>query len=454
MDLAVQTESGLGSRRPVQNQDRLLVLAEQAQGHEFAVIENRTVRERQLIRHGGNAERPKGHVQQLPVGEHQLDPLARRLAVVGHDHPVAQRALEVEVVRRVVQVAANVVRDGRGEVSAHAGGQQIDQAEQVVLLRQPPAFCQGRVVVVTGGLPSIRTGDQPRAPEPEVRPAVEHVVVDLRAAAEQFHRPAEAEPGVARLVFPAPVVETPVPEFRDDQRRVVLAVAQPLGIGNDPIPAVDALDRPFDLRFGKAVAGDHRDVEAAATEHLRDEVQVRLPVRLGGEKVLVLVLDEDDVPALGDLVLGQAGQNLGKILVDVVRESGVVHAVTDAALGVQPARQAAEIPFGADVRSGPENHIQPEVVGEVDELHDVLVALEIPLPFGRFVEVPGHVGADAVQTGPLGLEKPIRPQRRRRAEIMHRTAGQPDPLPIDHDTATVISHIAHGGAPCWLILHS
>jgi len=178
---------------------------------------------------------------------------------------------------------------------------------------------------------------------------------------------------------------------------------QALGLLDALVRRVDTLDRLGNRGLGKQVARDDRDVEPASAEKPADELEVVQSLRHGGEVVLVFVLDADDIAAPADLELREARQQVGQVLVVIMRVGGVGGPIGHPALGRQPARQAAEVPLAADIRTRAENHIQAQLTGEANKPGHVPFALEVPLALLRLMEVPWDVRADAVQARPLGL---------------------------------------------------
>jgi hypothetical protein len=123
---------------------------------------------------------------------------------------------------------------------------------------------------------------------------------------------------------------------------------------------------------------------------LLERVFVDVPVR----PKLVLDLDQDHRPA----VRVQQRLDPGQQLLLHVRVHGfdvrvVERADLHAGLGQQPGGQAAEVPLGADVRAGPRDDKETELLRQLHEAHQVAVAAEVELALVLLVHVPRNVPA-------------------------------------------------------------
>jgi len=434
--------SGL-ARRPMEDQD---APGQQAEGRQVGLIERVAVgdagaqqqQRRAVVRQVDGqpaAVRQRdggfGHVVVAAVGDHH-DGGAFAGAPVHRGMPDRRRRRHG--------------RRGRQDVAQRAVG-QVDQPQQAVLVGQGTALGDGGVVVVAGGHVRVVAADGPPAAEAEVGAAVVHVVVDLAAGPGQFHCPPCDVAGVPAGVLAAPPVEPPAPVLGGQQRFVRLQRAKPFDLLDGAAVPVEAFDGVGHEWLGHVVAGEDGHVDARPPVVVRDVVEIVHPLGHGRDEVLVLVLDRHDVAATGDLQLGQAGQQLAEVLVVVVGIDGVGASQVDVLLGAQPGGEAAEVPLGADVGPRADDHVQPEVRRLLDELDDVVVAGEIPLPFVAFVTVPRHVRLDAVEPAGLRLGQAVAPQLAGHAEIVDGTADQPHPVPVDQETPVVIRHGGHRVTP-------
>ena len=85
----------------------------------------------------------------------------------------------------------------------------------------------------------------------------------------------------------------------------------------------------------------------------------------------------------------------------------------------QPGGIAAQFPFGADIGSGAQDHVQPLGLGVADEGDDVVLAAEVIDAGTRLMHVPEGIGGDGVQPHRLGLAQPVAPIGARDAGIVH-----------------------------------
>ena len=112
------------------------------------------------------------------------------------------------------------------------------------------------------------------------------------------------------------------------------------------------------------------------------------------------------------------------------------------ALGQQPLRIAASIPFGADVRPGTKNHLQSELIGRHREPimqvgHIKFGKIIRPAGWRLLVIVPCHICFDGVETGLFEFAKAIGPKLFGASKIVERTAENDHVVSVDRDTMLV-----------------
>ena len=112
--------------------------------------------------------------------------------------------------------------------------------------------------------------------------------------------------------------------------------------------------------------------------------------------------------------------------------------VPDDALG-----DAEEGELGVDVRAGPGDHVEAELVREADERAHVALRIALPeleLPGRDFVDIPGDVHVDQPHAeGPRGLEASA-PIVRIEAPVVHAPRDQRDGLVADEQPAGAEAH--------------
>jgi len=110
----------------------------------------------------------------------------------------------------------------------------------------------------------------------------------------------------------------------------------------------------------------------------------------------------------------------------------------------QPRRQAAEVPLGAGVRPGPEQHAQPGRAGLPDERGDVVAPRKIPLARLRLQRVPEDIGAHGVEAHRPGFEQPVAPVLPGDALEVQLARPDLERLPVQHELRTLKAE-ADGG---------
>ena len=106
---------------------------------------------------------------------------------------------------------------------------------------------------------------------------------------------------------------------------------------------------------------------------------------------------------------------------------GAIHAADlNCIITLDPPGQPAEIPLGADIRTGTHNDHKPGIPGGFDKALDIQPAGKIVYARLRFVEVPRTIGLHAIAADGLELGKYIVPGIGHITEIVYRPGDQPD----------------------------
>ncbi len=234
--------------------------------------------------------------------------------------------------------------------------------------------------------------------EAERGAAVGHVEAERRAVREHPADNLVGPRGRHAIVRLTPVVERARVEFAAGQRGVRPEPAElPEGAGGIQREVRDregARHGAAPERVGP-VTGEERHREAGGAKRVADEAQVAVVVAVAA--VLVLDLHEDDrAPARalqrGELAAEppQPGAGGGEI-------TRVAAPHPQVRRRQQPGRQPAEVPLGADVRAGPQDHLEPLGGREADECGDVGVAPELEPSRRRLVDAPEDVRAHRIE---------------------------------------------------------
>lgn len=169
----------------------------------------------------------------------------------------------------------------------------------------------------------------------------------------------------------------------------------------------------------------------------------------GGRAVVVLVLDlvGDDRPgAGGQLVAGDDPVDLGQPLVRVLQELRVVTAVVPG-LGGHPSGQAAAVDLRVDVGRRARDHVEPGLLGHVEQLVDVAHPAEVVHPRLRRVVSPVEVQRGGVESGGFHLLEDVAPQvRAREPEVVELAGPQVGALAVDEERVAVETHRVRPGA--------
>ena len=120
--------------------------------------------------------------------------------------------------------------------------------------------------------------------------------------------------------------------------------------------------------------------------------------------VLVFDLGHDDGATATDLEgSGLLGETFDPAL-GGDHECGVVGAegVSGFGIGEEPCGEAAEFPFGTGVGAGAEDDVEAFFLRGLDEGGEVVLAGEVVVAWGGFVDVPEDVGGDGVEAHGAG----------------------------------------------------
>jgi len=116
----------------------------------------------------------------------------------------------------------------------------------------------------------------------------------------------------------------------------------------------------------------------------------------GVTRILVFNLRQYDGSAPGPLPVRDNRHHLVQIEIRITQKNVIANAILNAFFIIQPPRKTAEIPFGTYERPGPGDYIEPKFGAQREESVKILIALKVPLPFLGFVEIPGHIGINAI----------------------------------------------------------
>ena len=283
--------------------------------------------------------------------------------------------------------------------------------------------------------------------------------------------------GTARLGVPqaaelgaAPRVEPAAAELGEESRGAGARGGAALGAaGAEAAPvrrvpgrggvAVEGVEVAAGLPAGGEAARDPVAVASLVVVEQRhlDAVGADLGVQVGevggagavgevrGVLVLQLVEQHGALPA-GVLVAGDDRVDGGQPLVDVAEVRGVVGARLPGGRG-QPARVAAGVHLGVDVRARAHGHVQPGLGGHPQEQVQVADAGEVVRAGGGGVVVPRDVDADGVVAVRAELLQHVAPERRAgQPEGVELAGPQHDPAAVDDQRVGVERHGVPGAA--------
>ena len=318
--------------------------------------------------------------------------------------------------------------------------------EQPVLLGDAAVLGEQRVVVVgchVGGQAVVVVCAVHQA---EAGAAVEHVHVhmaQLEGLGEVLRADLRRGGGVSAV---APVVEPAAPEFHAHLRlnATLRHEGELLLRAGAEVPR---LEHAVHLAAGQhvmggAVGGNQGHIDAPGDHAVPQSGQVGLVIAVGA--VLVLHLHHDDRPAVGDLQGYQAGHQLIVVVHDVAQVARIAAAQADTVLLQQPGGQAAKLPLGADVGRGPQDDVQPQLLGQADEALHVVHAGEVEFALAGLVEVPGDVGFHGVHAQGAELQQPVAPVFGGYAEVVDGAGNHLEGLAVQEEAVVADLKGGHG----------
>ena len=192
-----------------------------------------------------------------------------------------------------------------------------------------------------------------------------------------------------------------------------------------------ALEQPASVR------GEQRHVETGVRQ-LPLDLGVVAAMLLQGDILtlrhvraeLVLGLHHDDRAAFRHLQVADLLVKLIDIKLRAFQELRVIPADLHARYILQPPRITAELPLGAYVRAGTEDHHQSLLSRYPDILGQILVSLEIPFTRFRLVQVPEDIGSDRIQAHRSHHPKAMPPILVGDTRVMHLTREDRGYLPV------------------------
>ena len=304
---------------------------------------------------------------------------------------------------------------GRSEWREH-------RAERVELLVERAVLADRRVRVIAGDGRLQHPIVVGAVPQTEVRATVRHIEAQRSPCTQQLLDRAPGARSRAHVVPLAPVVEPAAPQLAAHER---ITLATQRHRGRD---AGAEGERRHGTRNAAVVDHVARDA-VGGREHLDDPAAAQSVTQVGEVggvaaegSVLVLDLDGDDRTAVRGL---QGHESWDELVVPGVHggeEAGIARAQSGDAPR-QPERDAAVGPLGADVGTGPQEHIEADISGEADEPLDVAPAVETPVALDALVEVPGDVGVDRVRAHRGEAAQPVLPLVGMHPEVVDR-AGE------------------------------
>ena len=324
-----------------------------------------------------------------------------------------------------------------GNVFSGAEGRRDHLAQRVVLGRGEALLADRRVVVVARDVGLVSLAARVRAGrEAEVRSPVNHVEVEglLRAQEERDLLLQVLERGARPLLTPVGEPAGVGLRGEDGDTRGDGARQRPvLFLGAGVQPDRRALHVPGLEHVGRgSVRGKEGDVNPVLHPHVLQPAHVRPVVAVAA--VLVLDLQHHDRAAARD---EQRPHHLRQLR-DVPLGRGHVPRVQAANPDVRVAQQvggdAAEIPLGADVGPGPQQHPHALFLRDLDEAGDVAVrGAEVEHALGGLVEVPEDVGGNRVAAHRLRHPDSVTPVLGRDAGRVHFPGDDLERLSVEQE---------------------
>ena len=180
-----------------------------------------------------------------------------------------------------------------------------------------------------------------------------------------------------------------------------------------------------------------RHIHAAITKQLGALVHILPTVSKGA--VFIFYRHQDHIAA----VCLQVGTNFLHKHLHIPAHMGKIPllggAQTNAVIRQKPGRQAAELPFRADIGAGTDDHIQSQLFRKIKKCGNIQHTLKAEFPLLRLVHIPAAIGFYSVQAAVLQFLQPILPLLGQRAEIVDRTAVNLKWRPIHIELSVLIS---------------
>lgn len=186
------------------------------------------------------------------------------------------------------------------------------------------------------------------------------------------------------MVFAAEVVEPAAPELRAHFGRVLLHFRECGEVAADVAAEVHGDERAFRAAARqhirtRPVRGEQHHFRAAVRQDVFQRGEITLVVAVAA--VFVLHLQGYDGTSLCALQVADFLHHAGNVIADVGEVDLVACAQTDVFVREQPRGETAEVPFGADVRTRPQNDVKPELLRSQNKAADVQPARKVKLAF-------------------------------------------------------------------------
>ena len=311
-------------------------------------------------------------------------------------------------------------------------------------------FGQQRAVVVARDrrlifFVAVRSGS-----EAEVRATVEHVEIEARVDVKKIFNLARNAVRAASVMFLAPVVEPAAPELGAHLRGVLMESVHGVEYLGRARTEVQRLEHIGERAAGEhavvvAVGGEEHNLCAAVEHQLFDISEIFLVVAVAA--VFVLDLHRDYVAALALLKIADLLKQPVIEVRNMLQIFGIGAAQTHVSVLEQPCRQPAEVPFRADIRTGSDYRIEPDLLRRLDKTPDVEPAGEVKFALPRLMHVPADICFNRVETRRLELSEPVLPVFGHDAEIVHRARIYAKALAVHFKLAVFYSE--HLSVPPW-----
>ena len=247
-------------------------------------------------------------------------------------------------------------------------------ADRVICRGVSAVLVQGCAIVVAGDGGTVAGVEISPRGEAEVGAAVEHVEVESRTSVEECVELLEHALVSARVVLAAEVVEPAAPELRTHLRHPFLHACERVEIAAHVAAEVDGDERAVRTAACHHVGTcpvrcEEHDFRAALFHYIAHGGEIAFVVAVAA--VLVLHLQGDDGASLAALQIPYLLHDARDIIAYMGEIDRVARAQTYVLVREQPRGEAAEVPFGADVRTGAQYDVKPQLLRGEDEPADV-----------------------------------------------------------------------------------